>query len=732
SVNTLDFLDWKRLSTAFESISAERPATVTLTGDGNALRFPAKFVSAGYFRVFGVQPQLGRAFGDGEDEPGAPPVVMLSHSEWQMRFGADPGVLNRKLILDGVPHRIIGVLPQGPFDRDKAAFWIPLAFEPEQRTRGYHWLQVYGRLRDGVTLRQAQQEMLSIDSRLSDLSPAWKRNWSVLVEPFDRRLVGARLQQSLSIAFGGVVMVLLIACANVANLLLARGAVRGREMAVRAALGASRGRLICQLLTESLALCLVGGLLGIGVAHALIGAARLLLAESLPFTADVTLDLRVLAFAACIAVAVSVLVGLLPSVQMSFGTLGQSMNQGSRGSSRSGQGVRRAIVAAEVAFSFVLVCGAVLLFESLLNLQAIDPGIRMDNVVTMSVDLPLAAYPRPEKAVQFYRNVTETLRATPGVEGAALSTDVPLQEVTEGMAMLTMAYDKSVDVRYKRVTPEYFAALGIPVIQGRGFGNEDHAGSPLVAVVNEALAARMTHVLGLGDPVEKTVRVSTAAYGNREGSLRETRIVGVIRSERIGDPAAADPPVVYVPLAQVPATELKLIVRTARHSSTLLPAIRQAVREADPNIGLGDVRSLHEIQKRLLSSVSEPAWLIGAFACVAALLAAMGLYGVLAHTVAQQQREIGIRVALGAGQREVVAQVLRTAMSMGAVGLMLGLGGALALTKLLRAFLFQVSPLDPLALVASGASIAFVGLLAAWIPALRAVRVDPVIVLRQE
>ena len=731
-VNTLDFLDWKRLATAFEAFAAERSATVTLTGDGIPTRFAGKFVSADYFRVFRVQAQLGRTFADGEDELGAQSVVVLSHSVWQTQFGASPDVIDQRITLDGISRRVVGVLPRGPFDRDQAAFWMPLAFTPEQRTRGYHWLLVYGRLKDGATLDQAQQQMRAIDAQLTPLSPEWKRKWSVLVEPFDRRLVSGSLRQSLSLAFGSVVMVLLIACANVANLLLARGSVRRKEMAVRAAMGASRGRLIRQLLTESFALCLFGGGLGIGVAYGLVRGATLLLSESLPFTAEVTLDLRVFTFAGVVAIAVSLLVGLLPATQTAFGRLAESMNQGARGSSRAGEGIRRAIVASEVAFSFVLLCGALLLVRSLLKLQAIDTGVRMDNVITMSADLPQAVYPTQEKAALFYNQVLERLRATPGIEEAAVTTDLPLEEVREGMVMLSMGYDKSLTVRYKRVTPEYLGTLGIPVLQGRGLSRQDHAGTPLVAMVNETLAKRMKDVFGFSDPLDKPVRVSTAMYIKKDATLSETSIVGVIRSERTGKPGEADPPVIYAALSQVPALEVKLVVRTRRDLAAPMTAIRLAVRDIDPKMSLGNIRTLEEVRSRGLSSVTDPAWLIGCFAGVAALLAALGLYGVLANTVTQQQREIGIRLALGAGRREIVSEVLRSSLSMAVVGLALGLGGAISLTKLLRAFLFQISPLDPVALAASGALLGIVGLLAASVPAFRAVRVDPIRALRED
>jgi putative ABC transport system permease protein len=527
-ISTLNFVDWKRLSTSFEALSATRGLNVALTGNGEPARLAGLLVSADYFSVFGVKAALGRMFLPGEDQPGASRVVVLSHATWQGRFGGDPAILNRDIMLDGEPHQVVGILPAGSFDRETAGFWKPLVFAPDQLTRGYHWLGAIGRLRRGVTVDHARDEMRAVSESLALLQPTWKRDWRVAVDPFDQDLVSGNLRQSIFVAFGAVLMVLLIAAANIANLLLAKGVARRQEMAVRAALGASRGRLVAQVLTESLVLCLLGGLAGVGLAYLLIQIAVPLTALSLPSTASVALDPRVLGFAAFAAVAVSLVVGLFPSLQMSSGRLAQALNLTTRGSS-SREGVRRMIVVAEVAVSLILICGAVLMFKSLLKLQRVDAGVRIDNVITMSADLPLATYPDPERASRFVEQVAERLQAIPGVERAAVSTDVPLLGVRQGDAVTVPGSEEGVGARFKRVDPNYFAALDIPVLAGRGFTARDRAGAPRVAIVTRrwpggwrrSLASPIrqepwAESFGSGPPCTKTV-------GSRVGNWRTSR-----------------------------------------------------------------------------------------------------------------------------------------------------------------------------------------------------------------
>jgi putative ABC transport system permease protein len=733
-ISTLNFLDWKRSSTSFEALSAIRGLNAALTGNGEPARLAGTLVSADFFQVFGVKAALGRTFLPDDEQAGASRVVVLSHAAWQGRFGGDPGLLNRDVILDGEPHQVVGILPAGSFDREDAKFWKPLVFAPEQRTRDYHWLGAIGRLKPGVSVTQAQDEMRAVSASLVTVQPAFKKEWSVTVDPFDRDLVADTLRQSIVVAFGAVILVLLIASANIANLLLAKGVTRRREMAVRAALGATRGRLAAQVLTESLVLCVLGGIAGVGLAYLLIQTAVPLMA--LPSTAAIALDRRVLGFAAAAAVGVSLLVGLLPSLQLSTGRLSQALNLGSRGSS-SREGVRRTIVVAEVAVSLILICGAVLMFKSLLKLQGVDAGVRIDNVITMSADLPLETYPDQEHATRFIEQVAERLGAIPGVERAAVSTDVPLRGVRQGESVTVPGMADGVPARFKRVDPRYFSALDIPVLAGRGFTDRDRPGAPRVAIVNEALARRLAERLGLADPaktVGRTVQLVNPMYENRgqSGTRGDVEIIGLIRNERVGDLESPVQDVVYVALLQSPRREIKMIVRTRSDPAAAMPAIREAVRQLDPRLPLGDVRTMEQVKQLTLSGKTEPAWIIGAFAGIAALLAALGLYGVLSHAVNQRRREIGIRMALGARAGDVLSHVLRNAAGMVFVGLTIGLAGALALTRVMKSLLFEVSALDPMAFALAAVSMTIVGLLAALIPASRASRVDPVTALRSE
>jgi predicted permease len=733
---TLNFLDWKRRSTSFEALSAVRGLNVALTGHGEPARLGGMLVSADFFAVYGVTAAVGRTFVAGEDQPGAARVVVLSHAAWRTRFGGDASMLNRDVMLDGEPHQVVGILPAGSFDREEAEFWKPLVFAPDQMTRSYHWLGAVGRLRRGISLTQARDEMLAVSEGMSALQPVWKKHWRVALDPIDQDLVSASLRQSILVAFGAVFMVLLIAAANIANLLLAKGVSRRQEMAVRAALGASRGRLAAQVLTESLVLCLLGGLAGTGLAYLLIGGAVSLTSITLPATAAVALDRRALAFAAFVSILVSLAVGLLPSLQLSTGRVSQILNRAARGSS-SRDGLRRTIVVAEVAVSMVLICGAALLFKSLVKLQGVDAGVRIDNVITMSADLPLASYPDPERAARFVEQVAARLEAVPGVERAAVSTDVPLRGVRQGEGVGVPGSDGGIDVRFKRVGPSYFATLDIPVLAGRAFSASDRAGAPRVVIVNEGLARKIAEKMGIADPahiVGRLVRVTSPMYENRgqSGKTENAEIVGMIRSERVSELDAPLADVLYVALLQAPRREIKLIVQTRSNPADAMPAIRAAIAELDPRLPLGDVRTMAQVKQSTLSARTEPAWIIGAFAGIAALLAALGLYGVLSHAVNQRRREIGIRMALGAGARDVLSNVLRNAVAMVSIGLVLGLAGAFALKSVVSSLLFEVSALDPVAFGIAAFAMLAVGLFAALVPATRASRVDPVTALRYD
>ena len=739
-VSPADFLEWRRQSSAFEAFSAEARTRLTTIIGGEPARISGKTVSADYFEVFRIAPLMGRTFQPGEDQPGAQPVVVLSHAAWRTRFGSDPAILNHELVLDGVSHRIVGVMPSGTFDRDDLAapgeeaaqFFKPLVFTPRQLTETSHWLVVAARVRDEATIAQADQQVRAIQAVLARGFPDFKKKWSAIVEPFDTRLKDNSLQQALLIAFGAVVLVLLIACANVANLLLGRGAARDKEMAVRAALGAGRGRLVRQLLTETLVLCLLGTGAGLLIASYLIQAAGPLLPNAIPSTAVVRLDYRVFAFASLAAIGVTLLVGLLPSLRSSSGSLVGALNHASRGSSSTRGRLRQMVVIAEVALSLVLICGALLLFKSLLNLQRADIGVQVDHVVTMATDLPTLRYPTPESATVLYQGLIDRIAAVHGVEQASLVDRAPL-EGASGENLRLPGVAEPLLVRYKRVGPGYFASLGIPLLAGRDFTAADRAGSQPVAIINDEAARQLSAQFGFTDPVGKTISLPLIDYDGG-GPRVSMQVVGVIRGERVQRELRRPmEPVAYVPLLQAPRHGFIVIVRTTGDPVGVVPAIRDEVKRIDAGLALSDVRTMKDIkQQRSLSGTTEPTWLIGAFALVAAALAGLGLYGVLSHTVLQQRREIGIRMALGASGREIISQVLAGAGMMVSIGLIGGLCGAFALTRVMANLLYQVSPLDPGVLGSAAAAMMLVGLLAAAIPASRAVRVDPTTALRSE
>ena len=737
STTTGTFAALQRLTRSFEAMSAESLSTATFMVDGEPTRLNGRYVSADHFAVFGINPMIGRTFRPEEDRDGAARVVVLSHAAWQERFGGDRNILDRELLLDGEPHRVIGVLPPGAFDRHRArplqepaAFWRLNAFTAEELAASSHWLNPVARLKPGVSIEQAHADLLAVRTQIADTIPAWKKDWSVAIETFDRQLVGDKLRQSILIAQAAVFLVLIIACANLTNLLLSRGAARQKEIAVRVALGAGRARLITQLLTESLVLGACGGIAGVALAALLIRTAVPLLPVDLPFTADVALNVRVLLFASTVALAVSAIVGVLPAFRLSRGSAAAALNSTSRGSSGQHDRLRRTIVGAEVAASFVLICCAVLLFQSLVRLQNVDIGARVDNVVTMSIDLPWSRYPDGNHWAAFYPRLIERVRAIPGVESAAISGDVPL-EGTGGENLRLPGRDERMLVRFKRADDAYFSTLGIPVVAGRGFTPQDRVATPFVAVVNEALAARLRETFAIVNPVGAVVDLPVLGFGrDRRSSMT---IVGVIGNERVqSDLRAPTDAIAYVPIAQAPRMQIKLSARTGGDAAAVVPSIREALRQIDPQLALADVRTLADIRSGSLSGLREPAWLIGAFAVLSLLLAALGLYGVVSHSVSQQRREIGIRMALGATSMNVLSKVVSHVMTTIAVGLLTGMAGAYAVTRVTRNLLFEVSPLDPFAFGIAAAAMATVAIVAALVPARRATRVDPTTALRAE
>ena len=725
------FLAWKRLGTVFEAMAAEQPVSAAIRDSNGPLRLSGELVTSEYFKVFGVTTALGRTFSPGEDQPGAAPVLVLSYSAWQTDFGADPDILHQTVILDGAKCQVIGVLQPGAFDRTETKFWKPLIFTRDQASSPIHLLTIHGRIRAGSSLAQARQQMKAIYAALLPNSLMDEdRAGNIEVERLSALLIDSNLRRSIGIAFGAVLLVLLITCANVANLLFARGAARKTELAVRAALGAGRVRLVSQLLTECLALCFLGGVAGVAFAYFLIRLAAPLLVETLPFTAHVVVNLHVLVFAGAATVGVTLITGALPALEALRGDLADTLKQTSRLSPAVHIRVRRAIVIGEVALSLVLVSGALLLTRSLLKLEQLDTGVEMENVITASIHLPKQAYGTAQKAALFYQTLSERLRSTPGVAQVGLSTFLPLQWISNGEGIFVPGISKPVLVRRKRVDAGYFRTLGIPVLAGRGIGDHDRQGSARIVVINQALAKRLADVARINHPVGKMIRLTSEDYLGQQSLISEVEIAGVIRSERTASPGLPDPPVVYVPLAQSPSPDINLLIRSKTDRSGIMTGVRRALQTVDPNLPLADVATLQQIRGDTLSGVSRPAWLMCAFAVIAILLSAIGLYGVMSYSVAQRRLELGIRIALGASSRDVLRYILRNAFGMVLAGLALGMVGVYALTRTLSSFLFEMSPLDPSSLMLACLVTAAIGLLAGFFPARRAARIDPAVSLR--
>ena len=737
-ISTLNFLDWKSQNTVFGPMAAVRfGGSATLTGAGEPVELAASSVSAPYFDIFGVRAALGRTFAADEDQAGKSQVVILSHRLWQARFGADPNILGRILTLNGKPCTVIGVLPaHGPFDRSYAQLWLPLAFEPRDMTRDYHWMVSYARLKPGVTLEKAQAEMNTIGAHIADAFPQSNKGWGVTVERFEDQLVGRQLRSSLYVLLAAVGAILLIGCANLANLTLARGTARERELAVRAALGAGRWRLIQQLLTENLVLALAGGTLGLALGYGLMRGLKLLVPPFyLPQEADITIDLNILLFTLGISVLTAVFFGLAPAVHATRVDLAGSMKEGGR-SATSGSGrarLRSALIVSEVALAFILLSGAGLLIGSFFRLQQVDTGFNSTNVITAGIPVPRAKFAQPVQLIQYLRQIGERVGAVPGVREVAFTNALPMQGWGDGMPFM-IAGQQSVDLAnrtscfYKRVSASYFRTLQIHLVRGRTFDPHDGPGAPPVLVINESMSKR--YFKG-ADPIGKRIIIQELLYGQPGlGPEIAWEVVGIVGDEQTGDLGDRKSPGVYVTYDQSPTNDVNIVVAQASELPT--SAIEAAVHQVDKNQPLADIRTLDQIKSGTVANDRLQTMLLTTFASLALLLSAVGIYGVISYSVTQRTHELGIRAALGASQRGLLSLVIRHGMTLALAGLILGAAGSLALTRLLSTLLFGISPRDPATLIAVGAILSAVALLACYIPARRAAGIDPTVALRYE
>lgn len=740
-ISTLNFLDWARENTVFEAIAAQTGGSVTLTGIDVPIQLRGARVSAQFFDVFGIKAALGRTFAAGEDQFGQHRVVILSHALWQTQFAGDPGIVGRSIPLNGEQHTVIGVMPAGgAFDRGSSnQLWRPLAFAPENMTRNFHWFSAVARMKPGVTLEQARAQMESIGQRIAREYPDIKKGWSVAVDSYAEVLVGSQLRSSLYVLLAAVAAVLLIACTNLANLSLTRALGREREMAIRASLGAGRGRLIQQLLTESLLLSVAGGVLGLALGYGMMRSLTWALPPfSLPREAIVAMDGRVLAFTAGLVVLTGLICGLIPALKATRLDLAGAMKQGSAGSGqgRAQHALRTSLVVTEVALAFVLLTGAGLLLRTLGRLQDVATGFDSTNVITSGLPLSDRQLPTAEAMNAYLQQISESIRAVPGVRDVAFSSALPLQGWGYGMPFHRA--DREVPDRaarkgafFKMVSPSYFRTLGITITRGRALTERDAKGSPPVALINESLAKKQ---FPGEDPIGKRLMVEEILYGKTGlGPDVPWEIVGVIANEQVDRLDTKDPsPGIYVPIEQSPQLGQALIVRGAMDPSALRESIRRAVQAVNKDQVLPNLKTLDQIKTDSLGDNRLRSVLLGVFAAVALLLSAIGIYGVVSHGVEQRTREIGLRAALGATPASILKLILRGGLTVVLLGLLIGLGGVLALTSLLSALLFGVGERDPATLLAVAALLGGVAVVACFVPARRATRVSPMIALRSE
>ncbi|HUE24228.1 MAG TPA: ABC transporter permease [Bryobacteraceae bacterium] len=739
-ISTLNFLDWKNQNAVFEHMAAINfGGSVTLTGAGQPEELQGVRVSASYFDIFGVQAVLGRTFAPDEDQLGKSQVVILSHRLWQDRFGADPSIIGRTLTLSGKPCTVIGVLPaHGPFDRSWAQLWTPLAFEKGDMTRDYHWILSFARLKPGVTIEQAQAAMNAIGARIAAAYPESNKGWGVTVDRLEDQIVGPQLRRSLLVLLAAVGAILLIGCANLANLTLARGAAREREIAVRASLGAGSWRLIRQLLTENLLIAGAGGALGLGLGYAMIrGLIRLAPPYSLPSEADVSIDPAILLFTLAVSLLTALLFGLAPAIHASRVDPASAMKEGGR-STTSGAArarLRNALIVSEVALAFMLLAGAGLLVGSFFRMLQVDTGLTSANVMTARLPIARGRFTHPEQLVQYVQFLDQRLRAEPGVRDVAFSNVLPMQGWGDGMPFL-IAGRPFVDRAnrracfYKRVTASYFRALDIHLLRGRAFTDRDTMGGAPVTVINEEMATR--YFKG-EDPIGKRILIQEILYGQPGlGPEIPWEVVGIVGDEQTGSLVDNKSAGVYVTFGQSPTSDVNMLLRAALDPRTLASAIHAAVHGVDKDQAIADLQTLDQIKSGTVSSDRMQTMLLAIFAGLALLLAAIGIYGVIGYSVTQRTHELGIRAALGASRASLLAMVIRRGMQLTAIGLAIGVAGALALTRLLGSLLFGISPRDPVTLLVVAAVLSSVALLACYIPARRAAGVDPMVALRYE
>ena len=736
SISPANYLDWENQNHVFDQMAIYGFRTFNLTGTDHPEEVQATAVSTHFFSVLQVQPMLGRVFTPEEDQPGHGNVVILSHRFWQNHFGSNPDLVGRNIHLNGASYLVAGVMPASMRLPDTAQLWTPLAWNYQERAvRGNHNYLAIARLKPGVDFKQAQAEMNTISARLEQQYPADDKGWGAVALPLRDDLV-SDVRLALLVLLGAVAFVLLIACANIANLVLAKTFARKKEIAIRTALGASTSRVLSQVLSETVLLALGGGVLGLVMAHFGVRLIVGFLADKLPRFSEIAIDSRVLSFTLMISLFTGILAGLLPALRLIKADLNEALKQGlgRTDSDSGGQRARSMLVVSEVALSLILLIGAGLMIRSLWQLRAVDPGFDPHNVLTMTISVPATKFPVPAQQISFFDQVLQRVRALPGVESASVVDDLPMRGgshqpvAIEGRPAVPMSEQPEVDVRL--IGTGYLSAMRIPLLHGRDISDADAAGRPAVVLINASMAKRLWPN---EDPLGKHLTLSFFPDAVRE-------IVGVVGDTKLDAlDERRNTATLYFPLDQISTSSsgwrsfgMSLAVRTTSNPASAVSAVSNAVHQIDRDAPVLDIQSMDDLISDSLSPQRFSMLLLGAFAGLALLLAAVGIYSVLSYSVRRRVREIGIRMALGAQVRDVLQLIVFEGMRPTLVGLAIGLAGALALGRVLANLIYGIKPTDPVTFGAVSVLLAGVGLFASIIPAYRATRVEPMKALRDE
>jgi putative ABC transport system permease protein len=729
-----DFLEWRNQSRALEALAAISDVHVNLTGGPNGHIEPeelrAEHVSASLFPLLGVQPVVGRAFSSDEDQPGRADYALLSHSLWQRRFGGDLSIAGKAIRLRDRSYTVVGVLPAGFSVLDSAVdIWIPLGLDPhDAQTAGSHFLTVIARLKPGVGVGRARTEMDMIGSRLEQANPALEKGWRPSLVPLREELVG-NVRPALVVLLAAVGFLLAMACVNVANLLLARGAARQKEIAIRTALGAGRGRVVAQLLSESVLLALAGGALGLALARGVVALVARLGPASIPRLAEARIDARLFLFALGVSLATGILFGIAPAIQISGADLNAALTEVGRGGTtgRSGRMVRNVLVVAEVALAVVVLIGAGLLMRSFVGLRSADPGFQPSGLLTLRVPLAGGRNAAPDRRIAFFQQVADRVATLPGVGAVGAVNELPLTGLGLGSNFAVdgrpaPAPEQRPVALLRSVTSAYFRTMGIPLLAGRGLADSDTSQAPPVIVVNQTLARRFWPA---GNPLGGRLVVDA-----NDGRVAE--IVGVVADVKPERIESQDWPTIYCPYSQAPAATMTMVVRTAQPPLSLASAVEREVHQLDPNQPVAEMRSMEEVVDRAVAGARFNTVLLAVFAEIAFLLAAVGIYGVISCDVSERTHEIGIRVALGAQPGDVLKLVVGHGARLAAYGIAVGLAAAFALTRLMASMLYGVKATDAYTFASIPVLLGAVALAASYLPSRRALALDPVTALRHE